>query len=609
MEDLAFSASSKRLERERQARIAAKKLEQEQEAAAARRYAEQQLHQREALVKRRAAREAEEEHRAEAARADARLTGGLTWRRTYRCLAEPRDGDRVRLPDAALGELTGAGLLQDATALTLELELVDADDGISGVPHDPRFLLPEEVEEDRLRVSATATHAGVLDFAAPDGRAGVPPKTMLSLVRGRPDVAARLAAGELRVRCRAVKLPTPSESSCALRPVAEGFHHGGADAAAVDLGAVLTRELGRGRHCCLTLGDWIAVGHNDRTVRLVVAALRPERALCILSTDLSVDVLPPMAVEERRRKEQAQEQADQELQDERHGRACDARRALAARTLPADGAVVRVRLRFRDGSRSEATCQTTESARVLALFVDAHIDNMAKFPGDARDWRLVSSYPRLALERDALHGTVADVGLVDAGGGAVALLVEPIANDMAVADPESPKHSTEDVWARAAGFADAEAARERNARRDDGEVALDEATLIEAERRDLTGDLKAAQFRDLVKRGLDHRLAAHAAQHYSSQLAELDQMGFGADVALAVSLLDKYNGRLLRVVNALSDAREADPPPARPAPVARAADPAVQQQARVAAVFARHVAAGLPPNEAAVAALREVSGN
>ena len=138
-------------------------------------------------------------------------------------------------------------------------------------------LLPEEARDDELRVSATATHAGVLDFAAPDGHVGVPPKTMLSLVRGVPEVAERLAKGELRVRCRAVRLPTPKESSCALRPVAEGFHHGGADEAAVDLGAVLTKELGRGRHCCLTLGDWIAVSHDDRTVRLVVAALQSGR--------------------------------------------------------------------------------------------------------------------------------------------------------------------------------------------------------------------------------------------------------------------------------------------------------------------------------------------
>ena len=607
-----FSARERKLERERQARIAAKKREQEQEAAAAQRYAEQQLQQREALAKRRAEREREEERRAEAQREDARLTGGLTWRRTYRCVAEPRDGDRVRLPDSSLSELTSAGLLQDATALTLELELVDADETIKGVPTDPRFLLPEEAREDELRVSATATHAGVLDFAAPDGHVGVPPKTMLSLVRGVPEVAERLAKGELKVRCRAVRLPTPKESSCALRPVAEGFHHGGADEAAVDLGAVLTKELGRGRHCCLTLGDWIAVSHDDRTVRLVVASLHPERALCVLSTDLSVDVLPPMVVEERLRKAQAQSEKEKRLVEERKQRAAAARAALESREIPADGAPVRVRLRFRDGSRSEATAKTTESSEVLKWLVDAQADDAEKFPLDARDWRLVSSYPRLALSRDALAGSLVDTGLVDARGGAVALLVEPLAVDDDEADPESPKqHSTEDVWARAAAFADAEAARERNARNDDGAMELDEATKIEAERRDLGGAEKAALFRDLVGRGLSNQLAAHAAQRYSSQLAELAQMGFGDDAALSVSLLDKYNGRLLRVVNALSDAREAQPPPPRPAPFAPppSQQQASQQQARVAAAFKRHVAAGLPPNEAAAAALREVSSS
>jgi len=189
-------------------------------------------------------------------------------------------------------------------------------------------------------------------------------------------------------------------------------------------------------------------------------------------------------------------------------------------------------------------------------------------------------------------------------------LVEPLAIDDDEADPESPKqHSTEDVWARAAAFADAEAARERNARNDDGAMELDEATKIEAERRDLDGAEKAALFRDLVARGLSNQLAAHAAQRYSSQLAELAQMGFADDAALSVSLLDKYNGRLLRVVNALSDAREANPnpPPPRPASFAPRDAASQNQQARVAAAFKRHVAAGLPPNEAAAAALREVS--
>ena len=72
---------------------------------------------------------------------------------------------------------------------------------------------------------------------------------------------------------------------------------------------------------------------------------------------------------------------------------------------------MRVRLRFRDGSRSEATAKTSDSADVLKWLVDAQVDDAAKFPLDARDWRLVSSYPRLALSRDALAGSLEATGL------------------------------------------------------------------------------------------------------------------------------------------------------------------------------------------------------
>jgi len=58
----------------------------------------------------------------------------------------------------------------------------------------------------------------------------------------------------------------------------------------------------------------------------------------------------------------------------------------------------------------------------------------------------------------------------------------------------------------------------------------------------------------LVDRGLSHTAAAQAAQKYSEQLVELDRMGFGsADAATSVSLLERYGGRMLRVVNALSE--------------------------------------------------------
>ena len=86
-------------------------------------------------------------------------------------------------------------------------------------------------------------------------------------------------------------------------------------------------------------------------------------------------------------------------------------------------------------------------------------------------------------------------------------------------------------------------------------------------------------------------------------------MGLLDDPTRCVALLDRYGGRLLRVVNALSDEREAsfdaaayEPPAPAPRP------PAPSSQEAFAAAFARHVAAGLPPNEAAAAALAEAAG-
>ena len=104
---------------------------------------------------------------------------------------------------------------------------------------------------------------------------------------------------------------------------------------------------------------------------------------------------------------------------------------------------------------------------------------------------MVSSYPRLALPRSALvGGSVGASGLVDAArGGAVALLVEPddAADDDDAMDDDAPSRDAADVWARAAAFAKAEAAREEATEED---FELDAASEIEASRRALDGGAK-----------------------------------------------------------------------------------------------------------------------
>jgi len=142
-------------------------------------------------------------------------------------------------------------------------------------------------------------------------------------------------------------------------------------------------------------------------------------------------------------------------------------------------------------------------------------------------------------------------------------------------------------------------------------------------------------FKHLVALGMSPQKAAPASKRFGSQLKELAEMGF-QDWIEAVNLLEKYNGRLLRVANLLSEkALEAGSPfvPAAgsfapssegvEAPIAAAApaegssaqstapaaasipDPA-ELKAAITTKFKELVASGTPPNEAATLAIKLV---
>ena len=92
-----------------------------------------------------------------------------------------------------------------------------------------------------------------------------------------------------------------------------------------------------------------------------------------------------------------------------------------------------------------------------------------------------------------------------------------------------------------------------------------------------SAELRAAGL--LVAGGVGELEAARGAELYATQVLELDAMGFGGHADRTLALLDRYQGRLLRVVNTLSDqllsspAGDAAPeaaPETRPAPEAAA---------------------------------------
>ena len=129
-----MGSRSSRLEKEAKERREAARKKVEAERAARARYEAEQAVQRGELEAKRRLEAVEREKDAARQREAARLTGGVAWAQTYRSVARARDGDRVSLPATALEELTAAGALEHGTALTFELELVDASGAVVGVP-------------------------------------------------------------------------------------------------------------------------------------------------------------------------------------------------------------------------------------------------------------------------------------------------------------------------------------------------------------------------------------------------------------------------------------------------------------------------------------------
>jgi len=151
--------------------------------------------------------------------------------------------------------------------------------------------------------------------------------------------------------------------------------------------------------------------------------------------------------------------------------------------------------------------------------------------------------------------------------------------------------------------------------------ALKEGSLEEVKGTELVG-----VFERLVALGMRPQPAADAAKKFGAQLKELGEMGF-EDWLEAVTLLERYNGRVLRVANLLSE-RAAEglgpetpvaiPAAARQAPftaVPAATASAPKQPATkatpldkevVAAKFRELVAGGMAPNDAATRAIQLV---
>eukprot|EP00927_Polykrikos_kofoidii_P025057 TRINITY_DN22598_c0_g1_i1.p1 TRINITY_DN22598_c0_g1~~TRINITY_DN22598_c0_g1_i1.p1 ORF type:complete len:716 (+),score=173.18 TRINITY_DN22598_c0_g1_i1:109-2148(+) len=563
-------------------------------------------------------REAEEERRR--LEKEAAMNDGIRYRARLRPYPASRTDDRLELPASALEMLEQQHAIEKGELLTFAVCVPGAGRGSD--------------------LGLGRTHAGVAEFTAEEGTVGVPPRVALCLTKGAG--IETLGAVSL-VEIRFVRLPRSSKSRVKLQPRGEGFHAQGREAVRVDLEKVMQEAL-RG-HIALTEGDWLPIRHDGTTIELVVKELDPEPQLALLDTDLTVEVLPSEQTEaELKAEEERQALAEAAVREaERREQARLERCKMKAMALPAEpeqgSSVVQMLIRLPDGVRLQRRFARDATFAHVLDWVEsepgAHVE-----PGD---FRLVQKWPGHSKVMGPSEATETLAGLkfgrqealflqpseIDAGGETSEPIAAAIEEAKDVAGPTMPSarppvlegiNENGNEWAAA----EERAHRIIDQRLEGGDETPTAAISKQPELEELKGTELVGVFERLVAFGMPPPEAAAASKKYSAQLKELSEMGFH-DWPEAVRLLDKYDGRLLRVANLLSeqDAETSQLPTAPKAPSmvtgpAPAALPTSVGSAPVkdsgaglpkevvAARFKELLASGMKPGEAATEAIAQV---
>lgn len=443
----------------------------------------------------------EEERREEEVRIE-RLTMGIRYHQQLKVVPTGRPDDKVLLPPSCLEEL----------------ERQAAWDRVS------------DVLTFRLQCPTGVTHCGVAEFTAQEGTIGIGVKVILSL--GEPPDA---------ISVRFVALPRYDKIRVVFQPRGAGFH-GNADVVSLDLKQLLERTLNT--HTTLTEHDTIMLRHANQDFYLLATKLEPETALVVLNTEMEVELSPSEAVEAEQKKKEKMEQT--RLERERLREAEIERRREVS--FPS-GEGVKLTVRLPTGGSVNTRFPVVASVENAYQWLIDHPDCIDITPPFGRNFELVQSWPghRLVLPRSAK--ALDDYGLLP--GRNEALLLQPI-GDVVGGDVEQP---SEELWSprQLAGqwsSAAVEAASSLDA------AALDAPEMEDNENHQVeqNSDMKVAIFHKLKDFAPDFPTAAKWAQRWASELAQCEEMGYTVDRwPAAVRLLEKYQGRLVRVVNGLAE--------------------------------------------------------
>lgn len=549
--DFGDAARKQKREQEKRRLDAKRKLQKQQEA-------EQEAAQRDReREERRAVREAEEREAKAKAAEEALRNDGVHFVQTLRPVPTLRDDDKLLLPPAALELLEQQNALAVGTPLTFQVSVA------AGVGAD------------------TMTHAGVAEFTAEDGTVGIPPKVALCLTKAS-GLEALEQVGNIIVRYR--KLEHSQKCEATVQPRGLGFHTDGQQVVNIDLQKVLEKTLQT--HSTLTEGDWLPVRYEGTAYELVVRTLLPEPALCLLNTDLEVNMLPSehaeaevLAKEAAERAQAERERRKVEREDAKRQAAAQKAAALSAEPPEGTAGAVKFVIRLPEGGNRSRRILKTEQLQHLLDWVESDWEHTQVEVGK---YKLVQSWPGHRREFGGAESseTLQALGL---NGRQEALFLQrqgqfveeedeaPI-EDSVVSVPEvkGPSLDPKGLWG------DAERAlRERSAQEEGSTptaAARNEPELERVQGKDLV-----EIFHLLQAGGVAPQQAASASQKWGAQIRELMGMGF-TQFGSMVEMLDRYNGRVLRVANALAEMDPMNVEDSNTVPAPAAAPPPVPMQ-------------------------------
>lgn len=590
--DLDRAGSRAERERNKRKQDAHKKLEQAK--AAKSRAVIQQRRIEEAQQDRRLERVRAEQAEEERIRLHRERTGGVNYNQVLEPYPLPLAAtERIVLPPSALETCMAQNALENNPGpLTFHLTLLNS-----------------------AGETLASTHAGVSEFIAPEGTVGIPPKTALSLTRER---GLQSLTSDVSVRVEYVVLSQFTKSFTRIQPRGHGFHEQGKDVVNLDLRQVLERTLRE--HMAVTKGDWIPIRHEGITYEMVVMDVEPADALLLLNTDLEVDIMPSQ-VAERQIQQKEEEERQRQQMEERAQEIHEQHRQFAhakAETLPpipdADTDVnlkMKIRARLPDGSTRQRAFHRSET------LVSSVFDWVASETPDLipPSWRGGAQFctcgqKDVASSSSSPHsvGCPLEYGFVlvqSWSGHRVEIGIDEGSKTLSAAGLTGRQESLHVVWLRDSQQAGsrnsisskavaAEAAAdssgdgvagndedggsgggEQNKWEDAAMEAVnkfDDQLMVEglaAAKEDgndssakdphLHGEELASLFKRIVSGGVHPPDAAALAQRHGVAIQELESMGF-TQYATMGDLLNKYQGRIIRVANALAEAavQEAD---------------------------------------------------